>query len=84
MKIPRLPQLPASPVENSFECRAFVFSGFAVAVNLRLPAGQMAARASAETLHAAIRVAFADLTEQLGKHKEHLRSAEDVVANIEN
>jgi RNA polymerase sigma factor (sigma-70 family) len=49
-------------------------SGFAVAVNLRLPAGQMAARASAETLHAAIRVAFADLTEQLGKHKEHLRS----------
>jgi RNA polymerase sigma factor (sigma-70 family) len=49
-------------------------SGFTVAVNLRLPAGQMVARASAETLHAAIRVAFADLTEQLGKHKEHLRS----------
>jgi RNA polymerase sigma factor (sigma-70 family) len=49
-------------------------SGFIVAVNLRLPAGQMAARASAESLHAAIRVAFDDLTEQLRKHKEHLRS----------
>ncbi len=49
-------------------------SGFTVALNLRLPAGQMAARASAETLHAAIRISFEDLTEQLGKHKEHLRS----------
>ena len=28
----RLPRLPASPVENSLEGRAFVFSGFAVAV----------------------------------------------------
>ena len=49
-------------------------SGFTVALNLRLPTGQMAARSSAETLHAAIRIAFDDLTEQLGKHKEHLRS----------
>lgn len=49
-------------------------SGFTAALNLRLPAGQMAARASAETIHAAIRIAFDDLTEQLGKHKEHLRS----------
>ncbi len=49
-------------------------SGFVVALNLRLPAGQMAARASAETLHAAIRIAFDDMTEQLRKHKEHLRS----------
>ena len=31
MKLPRL-RLPASPVENSLEARAFVFSGFAVAV----------------------------------------------------
>ncbi|HUZ86857.1 MAG TPA: hypothetical protein VNF26_07885, partial [Candidatus Baltobacterales bacterium] len=31
MKLPRL-RLPASPVENSLEGRAFVFSGFAVAV----------------------------------------------------
>jgi RNA polymerase sigma factor (sigma-70 family) len=49
-------------------------SSFTVGLNLRLPAGQMAARASAETLHAAIRIAFDDLTEQLRKHKEHLRS----------
>jgi RNA polymerase sigma factor (sigma-70 family) len=49
-------------------------SGFTVALNLRLPGGQMVARASSESLHAAIRVAFEDLTEQLGKHKEHLRS----------
>jgi RNA polymerase sigma factor (sigma-70 family) len=49
-------------------------SGFIVALNLRLPAGQMAARSTADSLHAAIRVAFDDLTEQLGKHKEHLRS----------
>lgn len=49
-------------------------SGFTVALNLRLPAGQMASRSSTETLHAAIRVAFEDLTEQLRKHKEHLRS----------
>ena len=32
MKIPKLFRLPASPVENSLEGRAFVFSGFAVAV----------------------------------------------------
>ena len=49
-------------------------SGFAVALNLRLPSGQMAARANAETLHGAIRIAFDDLTAQLSKHKEHLRS----------
>jgi RNA polymerase sigma factor (sigma-70 family) len=49
-------------------------SGFTVALNLRLPAGQMTARASTETLHAAIRIAFDDLTDQLRKHKEHLRS----------
>jgi len=49
-------------------------SGFNVSMNLRLPAGQMTAQASEETLHAAVRVAFEDLTEQLRKHKEHLRS----------
>jgi len=49
-------------------------SGFTVALNLRLPAGQMAARASEESLHAAVRVAFDDLIEQLSKHKEHLRN----------
>jgi RNA polymerase sigma factor (sigma-70 family) len=49
-------------------------SGFLVALNLRLPAGQMAAKASAETLQTAIRIAFEDLTEQLSKHKDHLRN----------
>lgn len=49
-------------------------SGFKVALNLRLPAGQMAAQASAETLQGAIRVVFDDLTGQLGKHMEHLRN----------
>ena len=49
-------------------------SGFSVALNLRLPAGQMAAKAKAENLQTAIRMAFDDLTEQLGKHMEHLRS----------
>jgi RNA polymerase sigma factor (sigma-70 family) len=48
-------------------------TGFSVALNLRLPAGQMSARASADSLQTAIRAAFDDLTEQLGKHKEHLR-----------
>ena len=45
-----------------------------MALNLRLPSGQMAARASAETLHGAIRIAFDDLSAQLNKHKQHLRS----------
>jgi RNA polymerase sigma factor (sigma-70 family) len=49
-------------------------SGFSVALNLRLPAGQMTAKARAETLQPAIRIAFDDLTEQLRKHKEHLRN----------
>jgi RNA polymerase sigma factor (sigma-70 family) len=48
--------------------------GFIVGLNLRLPAGQMTAKANGETLRSAIRMAFDDLTEQLGKHKEHLRS----------
>jgi RNA polymerase sigma factor (sigma-70 family) len=49
-------------------------SGFSVALNLRLPSGQMSARTSAESLQSAIRIAFDDLTLQLRKHKEHLRS----------
>jgi RNA polymerase sigma factor (sigma-70 family) len=49
-------------------------AGFAVSLNLRLPAGQMAARASADNLQTAIHDAFDDLTLQLRKHKEHLRS----------
>jgi RNA polymerase sigma factor (sigma-70 family) len=49
-------------------------SGFNVALNLKLPAGQMTARASAESLQTALHEAFDDLTLQLRKHKDHLRS----------
>jgi RNA polymerase sigma factor (sigma-70 family) len=49
-------------------------SGFSMALNLKLPSGQLAARSTALTLHAAIRTAFEDLGAQLGKHKDHLRS----------
>lgn len=49
-------------------------SGFSVSLNLKLPSGQLAARAAAVTLHAAMRSAFEDLGAQLGKHKDHLRS----------
>jgi RNA polymerase sigma factor (sigma-70 family) len=51
-----------------------VKTGFCVALNLRLPSGQLASRSTAVTLHAAIRLAFEDLGAQLGKHKDHLRS----------
>lgn len=49
-------------------------SGFSVALNLKLPAGQMTVKASADTVQSALRTAFDDLTQQLRKHKEHLRS----------
>src|ERR1700692_3126916 len=49
-------------------------SGFTVSLNLKLPSGQLAARATAVTLHAAIRSAFEDLGAQLGKHKDTPRS----------
>jgi RNA polymerase sigma factor (sigma-70 family) len=49
-------------------------AGYSVALNLRLPSGQLAARSTAVTLQAAIHSAFEDLGAQLGKHKDHLRS----------
>jgi RNA polymerase sigma factor (sigma-70 family) len=48
--------------------------GTIVALNLRLPSGQMAAQGTADRPVAAIKVAFENLVEQLGKHKERLRS----------
>jgi RNA polymerase sigma factor (sigma-70 family) len=48
--------------------------GFSVALNLRLPSGQMAAQTTASTVAAAVRNAFEDLLQQLSKHKELLRS----------
>lgn len=48
--------------------------GFVVSLNLRLPSGQMAAKAASETLQAAIKRAFDDLLEQLEEHKRKLRA----------
>lgn len=49
-------------------------TGTTVSLNLRLPSGQMAAQMAAERSEAAIKSAFDNLIEQLGKHKQHLRS----------
>jgi DNA-directed RNA polymerase specialized sigma24 family protein/ribosome-associated translation inhibitor RaiA len=49
--------------------------GFLVALNLRLPSGQMAAQSSAPTGVAAVKAAFEDLLQQITKHKEILRSS---------
>ncbi|HEY1264897.1 MAG TPA: HPF/RaiA family ribosome-associated protein [Terriglobales bacterium] len=49
--------------------------GTTVSLNLRLPSGQMAAHESAPRPTAAIKSAFDELLQQLGKHKELLRSS---------
>ena len=49
--------------------------GTTVSLNLRLPSGQMAAQESASRPAAAIKSAFEELLQQLGKHKELLRSS---------
>jgi RNA polymerase sigma factor (sigma-70 family) len=49
-------------------------TGFVVAVNLRLPSGQLAARETADTAVSAIKVCFDSLREQLSKHMDHLRA----------
>src|ERR1700758_5385206 len=49
--------------------------GTVVSLNLRLPSGQMAAHDSASAPTAAIKAAFTDLLEQIGKHKDLLRSS---------
>jgi DNA-directed RNA polymerase specialized sigma24 family protein/ribosome-associated translation inhibitor RaiA len=46
-----------------------------VALNLRLPSGQMAAKGNGSTSTAAIKAAFEQLVEQLTKHKDMLRNA---------
>ena len=48
--------------------------GFGMSLNLRLPSGQMAAKRNSEDLVAVVKSAFADLTEQLNKHKQLLRN----------
>jgi RNA polymerase sigma factor (sigma-70 family) len=49
--------------------------GYVISVNLRLPSGQLAAHEKATTGEAAVRAAFEDIVEQLGRHKELLRNA---------
>jgi len=49
--------------------------GFNVALNLRLPSGQLAAREVSDTASSAIKSCFESLKEQLVKHMDHLRAA---------
>jgi DNA-directed RNA polymerase specialized sigma24 family protein/ribosome-associated translation inhibitor RaiA len=49
--------------------------GISVALNLRLPSGQMAVQTSAQTAAAAVKSAFEDLLQQVNKHKQILRSS---------
>ena len=48
--------------------------GTSVALNLRLPSGQMAVQAQAQSPEAAVKSAFEDLLQQVTKHMELLRS----------
>ncbi|HWR36433.1 MAG TPA: hypothetical protein VN622_11245 [Clostridia bacterium] len=48
-------------------------TGTVVSLNLRLPSGQMAAQRMADSDVGAVKRSFEDLTEQLTKHKDHLR-----------
>jgi RNA polymerase sigma factor (sigma-70 family) len=65
---PELVHLKGSIVENS------PAEGFGVSLNLRLPSGQMAAHESGGTLIGAVKGAFAELSNQLKKHKDLLRN----------
>jgi DNA-directed RNA polymerase specialized sigma24 family protein/ribosome-associated translation inhibitor RaiA len=49
--------------------------GFSVSLNLRLPSGQMAVQAKAPTAATAVKNAFEDLLQQVGKHKDLLRAS---------
>jgi len=49
--------------------------GTTVSLNLRLPSGQMAVQKSATSASAAVKAATDDLVQQIGKHKDLLRSS---------
>jgi RNA polymerase sigma factor (sigma-70 family) len=49
--------------------------GTTVALNLRLPSGQMAAQESAPVATVAVKAAFDDLLGQIGRHKDLLRNS---------
>jgi len=65
---PDLVHLKGSIVENSLP------EGYVVSLNLRLPSGQMAAQEKGETAIVAVKAAFAELANQLKKHKQLLRN----------
>jgi len=66
---PELVHLKAVVDENSAR------EGMLVSLNLRLPSGQLAAQAKASSPTAAIKSAFDELIQQIGRHKELLRSS---------
>ena len=65
---PELVHLKGSIVENS------PHQGYVVSLNLRLPSGQMAAQTTSDTAVGAVKTTFADLANQLKKHKQLLRN----------
>jgi RNA polymerase sigma factor (sigma-70 family) len=65
---PELVHLKGSIVESASH------EGIVVALNLRLPSGQMAAQETGGTIASAMKAAFSELTSQLKKHKELLRN----------
>jgi len=66
---PDLVHLKAVVDENSAR------EGTVVSLNLRLPSAQLTAQAKAPSATAAIKAAFDELIQQLGRHKELLRSS---------
>jgi RNA polymerase sigma factor (sigma-70 family) len=66
---PELVHLKATLDQNSAR------EGTLVSLNLRLPSGQLAAQAKAPSPTAAIKAAFDELIQQIGRHKELLRSS---------
>src|SRR5271165_998611 len=66
---PELVHLKAVIDENSAR------EGTLVSLNLRLPSGQLSAQAKAPSPTASIKAAFDELVQQIGRHKELLRSS---------
>ena len=66
---PELVHLKANIEQNSAR------EGTHVSLNLRLPSGQLAAQSTAASPTAAIKAAFDELIQQIGRHKELLRSS---------
>ena len=66
---PELVHLKGTLEQNS------VREGLLVSLNLRLPSGQLSAQAKAATASAAIKTAFDELIQQIGRHKDLLRSS---------